>query len=284
MQKRILNIEGRTLEIYTQGAPSNSALILHHGGLGSTLNMAPLFREAKERDLFVIGITRPGYAESTSDPGRRAEDYLEYTSHVLDNFDITSFVSMGWSSGAPAALSDARDIRSKGAISISGDAPKGNSDWPEYDEKFPPENLTTHFGYTIELSGELDFLRSIHGADLSRIFGDALSPADLEICDGPFGEELASAIRDGMAPGDQGLLQDLESDHSDWGFDLGEITNPVAIFQGDEDRMDTPANGQYLKDHIPNAELILLKGEGHISLIYRYASDILDKALDFLYK
>jgi pimeloyl-ACP methyl ester carboxylesterase len=284
MHKSILNIDGRSLEIYTQGTPSNSALILHHGGLASTLNMAPIFRAAKKEDVFVIGITRPGYAESTSDPGRRADDYLEYTSYVLDNFDITSFVSLGWSSGAPAALSDARDIRCKGAISISGDAPKGNIDWSEYEEKYPAENLTSKYGYTLELSDALNALRNVVGADLSRVFGDALSKADVEICDGPYGEELASAIGDGMAPGDDGLIQDVESDHSDWGFDLREITNPVAIFQGDEDRMDTPANGHFLKEHIPNSELILLKGEGHISVIYKYSHDIVVKALEFLYK
>lgn len=284
MKREILDFEDGALEIYTQGTPSESALTLHHGGLGSTLNMAPIFREAAARDIFVIGITRPGYAGSTSRPGRRAANYIEMTGHILDHFDISSFVSLGWSSGAPAALSDARDIRSKGAISISGDAPKGNLDWPDYEVKYPAKNSRPTLGSSLDLTIPLDHLRSVKAEELVRVFGDTLSISDAEIFNSPWGNELAAAMRDGLAPGDQGWIEDSESDLSNWEFDLGEIHSPVAIFQGDEDRMDIPGNGQYLSERIPNSELIILQGEGHISLIYRHSAQILDKALEFLDK
>ena len=76
--------------------------------------------------MFAIGVTRPGYAGSSRRPGRRASSYVEDTRLILDHLKIEKFVSFGWSSGTPAAISDALDSRSKGVISISGDAPKGD--------------------------------------------------------------------------------------------------------------------------------------------------------------
>lgn len=284
MKKEIINFDGRALEIYTQGTPSNEALIFHHGGLGSTLNMAPLFREVKDKNIFAVGITRPGYAGSSRRPGRRAHSYLGDTQIVLRHLGIEHIVSLGWSSGAPAALADTLGVQSKGAISISGDAPKGNSDWPDYELKYPAKNREESYGNSssLELS-EVDW-RVIQADQLSESFGENLSKSDLHLVNGAWGPELAQAIRDGMSPGEFGLLDDLESDSSDWGFDLSSITKPVAIFQGDEDRFDIPGNGHYLSSHIPNSELILIPGEGHISLIYNHSEHIIDKALDFLYR
>lgn len=177
MQRELLTTgEGRSLEIVTVGAPSGQALILHHGALGSSENMAPIFREAQARGLFAIGITRPGYAGSDRREGRRAHDYFLETQVALDHFNIERFVSLGWSSGSPAAISDTQDPRSKGAITISGDAPRDSADWNSYLEKYQPKNPPTESSEW----PDFDDFRTCTAAQLVTFFGTSLSAKDLE--------------------------------------------------------------------------------------------------------
>jgi len=279
MQRELLTTpEGRSLEIVIVGTPQSNALILHHGALGSSENMAPIFREADARGLFAVGITRPGYAGSTRREGRRAHDYFTDTQVALDYFNIERFVSLGWSSGSPAAISDTQDQRNMGAITIAGDAPRDSADWNSYIEKYQPNNPAT------ESSDwpPFDDFRTCTGVQLVTLFGSSLSAKDAEICLSSHSEELAFAIRHGIAPGDFGTLDDFESDAAPWGIDLAMVTERVAVFQGDEDRMCIPAHGHFLADKLGNSELILASGEGHISLMYNEASAIVDKAIEIL--
>ena len=59
----------------------------------------------------------------------------------------------------------------------------------------------------------------------------------------------------------------------DWGFAVSEITVPVAIWQGRQDRFVPFAHGEWLTE-IPGAEAHLLDDDGHLSLITR-ADEIL---------
>lgn len=60
-----------------------------------------------------------------------------------------------------------------------------------------------------------------------------------------------------------------------WGFDLGEIDTPTAIWQGSEDLMVPFAHGRWLASRVPGAAVHLLEGEGHLS-IYRSTSQTPD--------
>ena len=269
---------GQVLEVVTEGNPQSKALVLHHGAFGSCENMAPLFQAAYARGYFAIGITRPGYAASTRRKGRRAGDYVLETSAVVDHFKVDQFVSLGWSSGSPAAISDLQDPRCKAAVTISGDAPRVSEDWESYIEKYPPVNATSESG---EFAG-FEAFRTCKAEELVALFGPSLSRKDVEICGTSASEDLASAIRHGMAPGDFGALDDLEGDASPWNMDLEGITKPVAVFQGDEDRMCTPAHGYFLAEKIPTAKLFLERGEGHISLMYNRSAEIVGEAIKLL--
>jgi pimeloyl-ACP methyl ester carboxylesterase len=152
-----------------------------------------------------------------------------------------------------------------------------SDDWETYLSKYPPVNTTSE---SAEFAG-FDALRAGRAEDLVTLFGPSLSRKDVEICNSNAGEELASAMRHGMAPGDFGALDDLESDAAPWNIELEKITKPVAVFQGDEDRMCTPAHGHFLSDKIPTAKLFLEPGEGHISLMYNRAAEIVDQAIRF---
>jgi len=67
----------------------------------------------------------------------------------------------------------------------------------------------------------------------------------------------------------------------DWGFRPADITVPVSVWQGEQDRMVPFAHGQWLADAIPGARAHLHPDEGHISLASQAGSiltDLLDQA------
>ncbi len=285
MKTHLLNLRGgQILEVLTKGMPANPALVFHHGGFGSSINMVALYRAAEEFNTFCIGITRPGYAESTPRRGRRAKDYVLETQAALNHFGIYDFVSFGWSSGALGAISDLQDNRCRGAVVISGDSPRTDEDWPQYIAKYPAVGYNQPASIThSEFENEnYDSWRSITAEQLIKNMGEALSPADRLICQGTAGEELAAGIRYGMAAGDFGVIDDLIADNSEWGIDFGSLMQPVAVFHGDEDRLNTPAHAHQFVDKLPNATMFMYQGEGHISLINNKAKEIISEGLQIL--
>jgi pimeloyl-ACP methyl ester carboxylesterase len=74
----------------------------------------------------------------------------------------------------------------------------------------------------------------------------------------------------------------------DWGFSLGWASPapvpadpaPVAVWQGDQDRMVPFAHGQWLAAAVRGARVHLMPGDGHLSLTVRAFDRILDDLLD----
>lgn len=275
---------GGTLETLIQGDPASTAFVFHHGGFGSSMNMGSLYRAAAELGVFCIGITRPGYAASSPRRGRRAHDYVLETKLALDHFGVTDFVSFGWSSGALGAISDTQDSRCKGAVLISGDAPRTGDDWKDYLSRYPAKNrpAPTYQPAPNFENENFDMWRNIDKFALLAILSENASEPDKKICEGLAGDELAASISYGMAAGDYGIIDDLTADNSEWGIDLESITQRIEIFHGEEDRMDTPAHGRYFADKIPDSQLRMYSDEGHISLIYNRATEIVASAYKLL--
>ena len=54
-----------------------------------------------------------------------------------------------------------------------------------------------------------------------------------------------------------------------WGFEVGEIDVPVAVWHGKQDRAVPFTHGRWLVDHVPGARGFLTDDQGHLSLIAR---------------
>jgi pimeloyl-ACP methyl ester carboxylesterase len=70
------------------------------------------------------------------------------------------------------------------------------------------------------------------------------------------------------------MIEDDLGAMSPWGFDVAQITVPTLIMHGTEDRMVPSSHAEWLAAQCPTAELRLVPGEGHVSVL-NSASDAL---------
>jgi pimeloyl-ACP methyl ester carboxylesterase len=52
-----------------------------------------------------------------------------------------------------------------------------------------------------------------------------------------------------------------------WGFDPEQVSGPVLVLHGDQDRMVPSSHGEWLAGHCPASELWLRAGDGHVSVL-----------------
>jgi pimeloyl-ACP methyl ester carboxylesterase len=293
--------DGRKLEFLTVGPEDGLPLVLHEGTPVGLEVYPPTVEAARRRGLRVIQIARPGYERSTPQPGRRVADIGGDTRVVMDYLGAETFVTAGWSGGGPHALACAAVLsgRCLAAASVAGVAPYG-AEGLDWTAGMAPENVA-EFGaalagpdeLTAFLEREADGLRSVTGADVASSLGGLVSAVDIAALTGEFAETLAGGLRAAVSGGVTGWRDDDLAFVADWGFTLGwgdELDDllspdasrpaPVAIWQGDQDRMVPFAHGAWLAAHIPGARKHLLRGEGHLTLTVGSIDRILDDLLD----
>lgn len=63
---------------------------------------------------------------------------------------------------------------------------------------------------------------------------------------------------------------------------IGDVTVPVLVIGGTHDRLTVPKASQHLAEHLPKAELHLLEGCGHMSMLERHdqVNDLLERFMD----
>jgi pimeloyl-ACP methyl ester carboxylesterase len=275
----------RDVEVLVEGPDSGPVLIFHDGTPTAAVPFPPLSGPATERGLRTVTFSRPGYAASTPQPGRSVASVVADTTAILDAIDVERFLTMGWSGGGPHALACAALLpnRCMAAATLASVAPYGVAglDWLA---GMGPENIE-EFGAAIEgeerlnpyLEREAAALREVTGSDLAAALGGLVSEVDKRALTGDYAEIMAHSFRRAVSAGIAGWRDDDIAFTRPWGFDLNTIRVPVAIWQGDEDRMVPFAHGKWLAANIPGAQARFLPGDGHLSLVTH-----LDRILDEL--
>jgi pimeloyl-ACP methyl ester carboxylesterase len=103
---------------------------------------------------------------------------------------------------------------------------------------------------------------------------DQFTPADIEALTGGWawlGEVAGKAI----AADHGGHADDELAFVAPWGFDPAQITAPVLVVHGGQDRLVPSSHGEWLARRCPAAELWLKPEDGHISVL-NCAEPVLD--------
>ncbi len=264
-------------------------LLFHNGTPGGLTEFPPMTKVAAARGLRTVMYARPGYGDSTPQPGRRVADCAADAAAVLDHLGADRFVTVGWSGGGPHALACAARLpgRCLAAASLAGVAPSRAEglDWlagmgPENVEEFSAAEAGEETLGPMLDSAAAE-LTDITGPQVAASMGGLLSAADGAVLTGEFAGYLAASFRAALRNGIAGWRDDDLAFAGDWGFDVaGCSAVPTAIWQGDQDLMVPFGHGSWLAAHIPGARAHLLAGEGHLTIATGAYGQVLDDLLD----
>jgi pimeloyl-ACP methyl ester carboxylesterase len=271
--------DGRALEVLTGGDPDGFPLLFHGGSPSAAVLFSAIDRAVADAELRLVTYSRPGYGDSTPRP--RAEprivDDVADSAAVLDGLGIDRFVTLGWSGGGPRALGCAALLpeRCLAAASVAGAAPY-DGDGLDWFAGMAEENVaeytaasTSRAAYEAFLEEDLLPVLMADADDMAEAMGGLLPPVDRDALDRPFLEWLTETFHRAGAQRLVGVLDDGQAAVRPWGFDVGSIRVPVAVYQGRQDAMVPFAHGEWLAAHIPDAEAHLTEDDGHLTLVTR---------------
>jgi pimeloyl-ACP methyl ester carboxylesterase len=281
----VLLPDERRLDVQVSGPASGFPLIFHHGTPGARTPFRAIERAVHARGLRLVTMSRPGYGDSTPQPGRRVVDVVADTESVLAAIGADRCLVAGWSGGGPHALAcGARLTAAAGVLVIAGIAPY-DADGLDWMAGMGEENVT-EFSVTLKgedalrpyLLGVREHLKETDAAGIVAALATILPDVDRALVTGELGEDMAESFAQALRAGVEGWLEDDLAFARPWGFALAEITAPTMLWQGSADLMVPFAHGQWLASRVHGLTAHLEDGEGHLSI----GIGALDRMLDEL--
>jgi pimeloyl-ACP methyl ester carboxylesterase len=272
------------LDVELTGPAEGPVVVFHPGTPAAGRMFGRQVAAGASRGLRHLAYSRPGYGSSERQRRRRVADCARDVERILDELGVERFYSIGLSGGGPHSLACAALLpdRLLAAATLGGVAPwdAEELDWLEG----MGEDNHAEFGAAARgIEALRAFLEPVAAemtkaspAELAAAFGDLVSDVDHEAISGEFAEHLSLQLREGLAHGISGWLDDDMAFVSDWGFELASIDRPVTIWHGAQDRFVPPSHGRWLVEHIPGARSELRPEHGHLSLQIGAYGEILD--------
>jgi pimeloyl-ACP methyl ester carboxylesterase len=274
MEHRIKTPDGRTLAVQEGGDPGGKPVLAHNGTPNSRQLYAPHVTDAAARGIRLISYDRPGYGESSPQPGRTIASAADDVRAVCSALGISRLAAWGVSGGGPHVLACAALLPDLvvAAASLASLAPypAAGLDWfaGMGQENVDDFKLAIADPAASRAKAEQDRAAMLVASaeDLHAQFATLLSPTDAAVLTGAVAEYLALCVRDGLAPGVEGWVEDGLAMAGPWGFSVADITVPVLVMHGREDQFVPFGHGQWLAAHIPGAQARLLDHDGHLTL------------------
>jgi pimeloyl-ACP methyl ester carboxylesterase len=257
LEESYMEIEKTKLHV-VQGGTGQQTVVLIHGNAGNVHDFEYGVAELLSKSYRVIGFDRPGHGKSARPGGKAAsvEDQARMLHEALQNLGVNNPILMGHSWGASLALCYAL----KYPAETSGLVLLAPAAFPDAD----PNSLLRAVVKT-PLIGELSlmFAKTLMGDDrlrheLERAFYPQPVPENyLKIATSTWlrRKQLRAYLEDEWS---------LNTSLRRMSRHYGELRMPVVIVTGDQDQVVSPKENAYrLKEAIPQAQLVELKGAGH---------------------
>jgi pimeloyl-ACP methyl ester carboxylesterase len=254
-QKSIVSTpDGRRLGVCEWGDPDGAPIFLLHGTPGSRFLREP-GDGYLHNHLRVYTYDRPGYGLSTRASGRRVADAAADVRTVADAFGLEQFGVAGVSGGASPALAAAALLpdRVSRCATVVGSAPFTAEGLDFYDGM---DEFAQH-GWEHALLGEVA---------LETDWRETLDWVNAEMPDLDLPDDvramLLEAFQESSRQGSAGYIDDCLSEVRDWGLSVQDVQAPTRIMLARDDTSVPAAHGEWLLQHLPDAELIWVDG-GH---------------------
>jgi pimeloyl-ACP methyl ester carboxylesterase len=270
--------DGRHLA-FEQYGDENGIPVIHQHGLGdSRLARHPNNTLTIEAGIRLITVDRPGYGESSPNPGRTYLNWATDIEQLANQLKIHKFGVMSHSGGSPYALAIGYKLKNRVSklVLIS---PLGPLNVPG-----AAEAMHKSFGFLLKLGWFKPLIRIAGRSEAKRANSNIVKYADNWLKEAPepdktlFADQaLRKMFEEGMKEafkqGGAGWTGDIFAGIN-WGFTPEDIQIPVKIFHGSADELLFAEMGRKLAQRIQNSDFQLYEGEGHYC-IFNHWSEIL---------
>jgi pimeloyl-ACP methyl ester carboxylesterase len=261
---------GRCLAVDEYGDPEGRVVFYCHGLPGSrALGEGDPLRDPGP-GLRILAVDRPGLGHSDPHPRRGLIDWADDVDALCDRLSIARASLLGVSGGGPFALACAwrQPQRFERVVILNGLAPL---DRRGATQGMSPA-LRAGWWFVAHLPLQARFAADAQRAALHRRprklvgrLARAMADVDRAALErAPAGvtvqADLALAFRQGSAA----VAQEMRLLSRPWGFDPGQITVPVELWHGSQDRTVPLSMGRWLAERIPGAQLHERPEMGHL--------------------
>jgi len=264
--------DGRLLGYAEFGDPNGLPLIFCHGWGDSRFTRHPDDTRAAALGVRLITIDRPGFGRSDFQPRRTLLDWPIDVAQLADALGLERFALLGHSGGGPHALACALAMPDRlSAVGVAcGFAPM--------DRPGALDGMSRQMQQGVELFRRMPWIARLLFASLpaqyrrnpgkafEQQFGHGLPESDRAVLGRPdvYANVLAGAV-EALRTGARGLAHEAPLFLGrPWGFRPEDIRAPVWLWYGDADTIVPPEMGRYLANTIPQSQLTIYPGEGHM--------------------
>jgi pimeloyl-ACP methyl ester carboxylesterase len=264
----LLSVDGYWVGVWRFGSPNGWPLLWHHGGLSCGLNAKMMDDAGRRCGADIISIDRPGIGHSQVRNVSSIAGWPQTVEHVANLLHLNDFAVVGWSGGGPYALACAAALpnRVRAVATVAGMAP------------------LERLGHVLELGLWADRLL-ISIAHVAPRVAAALLWSARWVPDRYLGWELArgavgstdraaletalptllAVAREATRGGVSGMVDEYRRYYGLWGFDLGEVRQPVTLWQGEKDTWLPMNHARRLESMLPNRTFKLIPSTGHLA-------------------
>lgn len=284
LDQQILLPDGRRLGYDVRGPSDGQPLFYFHGSPSSRIESRLYVKDTTLQSLHIRLIVpdRPGLGLSEFQPDRRLTDWPQDVLSLADYLEIERFAILAYSLGGPygAACANAMPERLKRVGIVSGAAlftipdlvrnvNKGTRSFL-YMPREKPWLSRLYLGMMLGIMPRIAPKAFISGA-LS-----VLPEQDREavVSDPDFQAGFIVMVREAMRQGMRGAYHESLLTVSDYGFRLQDIQTPTLLWHGEEDINIPVEMARYMAAAIPECQAKYFPGEAHLSLLKKYAEDI----------
>ena len=279
--------DGRRLAFVDHGEPGAPVVVFCHGSGSSRdgLGLGPLVAAAGGR---LVSPARPGVGASDAKLERTMVGWADDVAELCSTLEIERFGLIGISGGAAYAAAVAHELpdRVSGVALVSCGGP--------LDSERSRDGMARGNRFTWLLARRFpSVLRALLGLQAKQLDKDPTAVAARMLRSLPEADRSALAERseeerirffvepmaEALAQGPDAMVQDLRLLSRPWGFDPAAVTVPVSFWHGSADTSAPLATATNLRARIPEAEINVIDGGGHLSVILDSIEDAICFAL-----
>ena len=272
---------GRTLGYAEYGDPHGKPVLHFHGLPSSRFELnSPGTEEAAARlHARIILVERPGIGLSDYQP-YRIVGWPDLVTEFADLLQLERFAVMGYSSGTKYVAACAWKIpqRLSAAAIVSGNCPY---DLPGARASLGSQDrllylLADKFPWLLRLIlGKIAGEARKDPASVLKLSSEVSEPDKAAIAQPDIQELSGNMVLGAFAQGTRGAALDWKLEARPWGFRLEDISMPVHVFHGEQDKIVPVEQGRIMAKALPNARATFYPGEGHISLMGNHYEELL---------